>query len=67
MPPRPRRLRPRYSGCGIVGIAWKPDTPQLRRVAAGEDGHAVEPLLTMPDGAVAGRFKSAMAATRRRI
>ena len=40
----------------VVGIAGKADAAQLGRVALGQDGDAVEALLPVPDGAVAGRL-----------
>jgi hypothetical protein len=36
----------------VIGIAWQPDAPQLRRIALGEHGHAVEALLAVPDRAI---------------
>ena len=40
----------------VVGVAGKADPAQLRGIAAGEDGDAVEALLAVPDGAIAGRL-----------
>src|SRR5206468_11437395 len=46
-------LRLDVAAVGIVWIAGKPDAPKLGRVALCQDSDAVEPLLTVPDGAIA--------------
>ena len=40
----------------VVGVAGQAGPAQLRRVAAGQDRDAVEALLPVPHGAVAGRL-----------
>ena len=40
----------------VVGIAGQADLAQHRRFALGEDRDAVEALLPVPDGVIAGRL-----------
>ena len=52
----PLHYRLDIAAMGIIGVARQPDPAQLRRVAFGEHGNAVEAFLSVPHGAVARGF-----------